>query len=161
MERSLDSISAFIHDSMNSIWLGSRPRAGRRGPGGSEAAVWPGHDRCDSFAGGRAPAFHVGHDDRRTVGSHGQASFLSMAVGVSLNTSYPVRSGADCSYGFSPAAMRRAMVVTTGLVDRVPLFDQVLSGPDGGLEAGRGAGLSDDRGTWSCVSWRPCGRWRS
>ena len=32
----------------------------------------------------------------------------------------------------------------TGLVDRVPLFDQVLSGPDGGLEAGRGAGLGDD-----------------
>ena len=29
-----------------------------------------------------------------------------------MNTSYPVRSGADCSYGFSPAAMRRAMVVT-------------------------------------------------
>lgn len=29
-----------------------------------------------------------------------------------MNTSYPVRSGTDCSYGFSPAAMRRAMVVT-------------------------------------------------
>ena len=26
----------------------------------------------------------------------------------------------------------------------MPLFDQVLSGPDGGLEAGRGAGLGDD-----------------
>ncbi len=40
--------------------------------------------------------------------------------------------------------MRRAMVVATGLVDRVPLFDQVLSGRDGGLEAGRGDGLGDD-----------------
>ena len=35
-----------------------------------------------------------------------------MAVRGFMNTSYPVRSGTDCSYGFSPAAMRRAMVVT-------------------------------------------------
>lgn len=44
------------------------------------------HDRFDLLAGGRAAAFHVGHDDRWAVDPHVYASFLSRVPRGCMNT---------------------------------------------------------------------------